>query len=312
MGRVGAALSLVVLLATGLYGIGFWLLDDRGPPPEAIETAALQLRAEARPGDLIFILPRYATRPRQWLGDLEPLTVEDPLLEDFAVHPRAWVFGMFGAAESLRPRMEAAGNALEKTMSPAPGITIDLYRTWADALTVYSFRDHLASGRVHHEKPDGNTACAEWTKQNGQGGDEGRWACPYDREWFYVAPEWHRMGDQLRHCLWAHPPPQGRLVIAYPNVPLGGVIYGRAGHTQNSSLNARAPVHLDVSIGDGPPQRFTFELEDTFRPFMVQTATTGTATVTFAVSTPDAGVNHFCFDAEVRRSTEKQTSHPDR
>ena len=294
-------LTLLLLVATGVYGIGFWLFRDTGPSPDEIERAAKALRSEHQPRDLIFLAPHYATRAREWLGDLEPLAVHDPVREDFAVHPRAWVFGLFDAAEELRPRMIAAGHTLEKTMSPAPGITIDLYRTYADRETVYTFREQLRTARVHHEKNDSNSPCAEWLAQNGQGGNEGRWSCAYDKEWFYVAPEWHRMGDHPRHCLWAHPPNQGRLVIEYPNVPMSGVLYGRAGHTLNSRHHARAPVFLDVAIGKGAPQRFTFELTDYFRPFMVKTATTGTATVTFAVSSPDAGANHFCFDAEMRK-----------
>jgi hypothetical protein len=296
-----SALSFVLLCATGIYGIGFWALHDEGPEPEAIEIAAKALRAEHRRGDLIFLAPFYATRAREWLGDLHPLAVQDPLLEDFAVHPRAWVFGLFESAEELRPRMIAAGHALEKTMTPAPGITIDLYRTFAESETAYAFTEQLRSARVHHETYDGRTPCAEWMEQNGQGGAGGRWSCPQDKEWFYVAPEWHRMGDHPRRCLWAHPPTRGRLVMEYPGVPLSGVLYGRGGHTTNSQHHARAPLFLDVTIGNSAPQRFVFELEDNFRPFMVKTATTGTATISFAVSSPDAGANHFCFDAEMRR-----------
>jgi hypothetical protein len=297
-----SALSLAALALTGVYGTGFWILRDRGPDEDAIERSARALRSEYQPGDLIFLVPHYATRPREWLGDLEPLEVHDPLLEDFAVHPRAWVFGMFGRAEELRERMTRAGHVLEKTLSVAPGVTIDLYRTYADSETTYLFRDHLRDARVLHEKKDGGqAACSEWTKQNGQGADTGRWTCPTDRDWFYVSPEWHRMGDQPRPCLWAHPPSQGRLVIEYPDVPLAGVLYGRAGHTLNSQHYAHAPIFFDVTVGNSAPQRFVFELEENFRPFMVKTATAGTATVTFAVSTPDAGANHFCFDVEMRR-----------
>lgn len=297
-----SALAVLAILGTGLYGTWFWLTVDEGPPAEAIAEAANALRAEHQPGDLIFLVPNYATRAREYLGDLSPLAVQDPLLEDFAVHPRAWVFGLFGAAEALRPRMERAGHTLERTLDlGVSGVTVDLYRTYADQRTVFSFTGNLDRAKVWHEKRDGNTPCSRWLPSNGQGGRFGRWSCPYDQEWFYVAPEWHRMGDHLRFCLWAHPPNQGRLVIRYPDVPLGGTLFGRAGHTLNSHHHARAPVFLDVAVGDEAPQRFAFDLEDHFRPFLVPTSTTGTATVTFAVSTPDAGANHFCFDAETRR-----------
>ena len=298
--EVVSSAALILLAVTGLYGTGFWLFEDEGPTRDQIFSAADRLCTEHRADDLIFLVPSYATRARERLGDLEPLAVKDPLLEDFAIHPRAWVFGLFGEAEKLRPRMLAAGHTLEKTIAEGE-ITIDLYRTYADRTTTYRFRDHLPAARVYHEKQEGNAACDQWMQANGQGASEGRWSCPYDKEWFYVAPEWHRMGDHPRRCLWAHPPTQGRLVITYPNVPLTGQLFGRAGHTLNSRHHARAPIHFDVTVGSSAPQRFIFELEDHFKPFLVKTATTGTATVTFAVSTPDAGANHFCFDVEMRK-----------
>jgi hypothetical protein len=108
------------------------------------------------------------------------------------------------------------------------------------------------------------------------------------------------MGEEVRFCLWSHPPTQGRLVISFPDVPLTGQLYGRAGHTANSSQHAHAPVNLDVEVGQLRPQRFTFELAETFRPFVLDVPNVGTATVTFAVSSPDAGANHFCWVADLR------------
>jgi hypothetical protein len=289
---------MALLVGTGIYGTGFWLTVDEGADPDAIEAAAAALRDEHRPDDLIFLVPHYATRAREHLGDLSPLAVQDPLLEDFDVHPRAFVLGLFGEAEGLRPRMQRAGHTLERTIVSGP-VTVDLYGTRATRRVVFSFRDNLKVARVWHEKDGARAACDQWLATTGQGGAFGRWSCPTDKEWFYVAPEWHRMGDHLRFCLWAHPPAQGRLVIEYAGVPLTGRLFGRGGHTLNSRHHARAPIHLDVAV-EGPPQRFQFELEDHFRPFVVPTSTAGTATVTFAVSSPDNGANHFCFDADMR------------
>lgn len=295
-----AALCLAALLLSGGYGTWFWLARARGPAAADYPKATDLIRSEYRSGDLIFLVPFYATRAREQLGDFEPLTVRDPLLEDFAVHPRAWVFGILGEAEKLRPRMTAAGYRLARSLEPAPGIAVDLYET--GSMTVeYAFMDHLRDARVAHEKDGSRTPCAAWSPTNGQGGPMGRWSCPYDSEWFYVAPEWHRMGEQMRRCMWAHPPNQGRLLVSYPNVPLRGHLYGRGGHTANSSVFARAPVNLEVTVGDLPAQRFKFELKDTDRPFMLSIPETGTATVTFAISSPDAGTNHFCFWADIRR-----------
>lgn len=303
-------LAVVLTLGFGGYGAFFWSARDRGPAPELFPQAAQVIRDGWRRGDLIFLVPFYATRAREHLGDLHPLAVRDPLLEDLAVHPRAWVFGLFGEAEALRPRLLAAGMKLVKSDLSVPGITVDLWETGARSEVRWSFLENLRGARVFHEKDGARTACGEWTDTNGQGGRPelpgdpgrvlGRWVCPYDREWFYVAPEWHRMGDELRLCLWAHPPNEGRLVIEYPAVPMTGELHGRGGHTLNGSLNARAEVNLDVEVRGSSPARFSFALAEHFRPFALVTPGVGTATVTFGVSSPDAGANHFCFVADMR------------
>lgn len=299
-----AALALVVLVLTGVQGIWFWLTVDEGPSPAAVEAASQVIRDGYQTGDLILLVPAYATRAREHLGDLHPLAVLDPLAEDFEAHPRVWVLGLFGQAEALRASFATAGLTLAATDTSAPGITVDRYDTGGRDEVTYDFMAHLKDARVWHEKGSTRTACSQWQDVNGQGGRLGRWACPYDRDWFYVAPEWHRMGDHLRLCLWAHPPNEGRLVIQFPDVPLTGRLVGRAGHTLNGSVNARAAVDLDVAVEPEPAQRFSFELEDTWRPYMLATATATTSTVTFAVSSVDAGVNHFCFTAELRRTRE--------
>lgn len=295
-----AALALIGLLGTGLYGTGFWLTHDAGPSAAEVGLAANALRAEHQAGDLIVLAPAYATRAREHLGDLHPVAPRDPLAEDLDRHPRVWVFGLFEAAEALRPGFEASGFALEKTLAPAPGITVDLWTQPAAARVLTDFVASLPKAKVWHDKGTERVPCDAWVAKNGQGGTLGRWACPYDKDWFYVAPEWHRMGDQLRLCLWAHPPNDGRLVIQFPQVELTGRLHGHAGHTLNASRRARAPIDFDVAIGDAPAQRFVFELADTWRPFSMATATATTSTVTFAVSSSDAGVNHFCFAADLR------------
>lgn len=295
-----ALLALGLLAVTGAQGVWFWLTVDEGASPEAIRSASQVVRAGYQPGDLIFLVPACATRAREHLGDLHPLAVRDPLAEDLEAHPRVWVVGLFGEAEALRPAFAAAHLALAASDSSAPGVTVDRYDTGGRERVAYDFVARLKAARVWHEKGSERVACDQWQPQNGQGGALGRWACPYDKDWFYVAPEWHRMGDHLRLCLWAHPPNEGRLVIQFPGVHLTGRLVGRAGHTLNSSVNARAPIDLDVAVEPEPAQRFTFELADTWRPFILDTAAGVTSTVTFAVSTVDAGVNHFCFAAELR------------
>ncbi len=297
---LGVLFALAAALS-GLYGTVFWLTHDEGPPAEAFPPAARLIRDGYQSGDLILLVPFYATRARELLGDLHPVAPRDPTTEDFRGHRRVWVFGLFGRGIELRERLGAAGLVLEASEAPAPGITVDRYQVAAPWEVRYDFTAHLKEARVYHEYPEGRREpCATWTEKNGQGGLYGRWACPHDAEWFYVAPEWHFMGDHQRLCLWAHPPSQGRLVVSYPNVPLTGHLYGHAGHTLNSSVFARERIDFDVRIGDAVDQRFPIRLEETWQPIALSTPTTGTATVSFAVSSPDAGANHFCFALDLR------------
>lgn len=299
-----AGLALLGLVFTGGYGAYFWLTEDRGPGPAAVRAAAAVVRAEHRKGDLVVLAPFYATRAREYLGDLNPVAPRDPLAEDLEVHPRIWVLGLFEAGDRVAADFEAAGLNRARRSEPAPGVTVDLWTNPKTAEVRYDFLARLRDAKVWHEKGAERVACDQWKTDNGQGGPLGRWACPYDTDWFYVAPEWHRMGDHTRLCLWAHPPNEGRLVMAFPDVPLTGRLFGHAGHTLNASRRARAPIDLDVAVGGQPAQRFVIELSDTWRPFALSTATATTATVTFAVSSADAGINHFCFVADTRTAPE--------
>ena len=296
----------VALLVTGVYGALFWLFRDVGPRPEAIADAARRLRAEYQGGDAIFLVPEYATRARVSLGDLQPIAVRDPLAEDLETYRRVWVFGLFGEAEAARARFQAAGfNVIAASSFVADGVTVDLYAV-EDAATVatetYNFRDRLAEASVFHERNGERVACAQRLGPAGNGPrDAFRWGCPYDSDWFYVGPEWQRMGDRLRLCLWAHPPREGRLLIRYPRVPLSGQIYGRAGHTIIAAAYGRAPIALDVEIDGLPNQRFEVASGDADRPFMMRTPTSGSSTITFGISTADNGANHFCLEASMRR-----------
>lgn len=295
-----AWLFAALTIATGIYGAAFWIFRDRGPPPEAFPPAAALIRQRHQPGDLILLVPFYATRARELLGDLHPIAPRMPLAEDLRKHQRVWVFGLFGEAEALREDAARAGLELLSSHQPSQGITVDLYQVKNPWRVTTDFVEAIERAKVHHEHDGNNEPCQRWDEKNGQGGLHGRWLCPHDSEWFYVAPEWHRMGDHLRLCLWAHPPSSGRLVITFPGVELTGHLFGRGGHTLNASLHAREKIHLDVEVSGQAPQRFDFALDEHWRPFALKTPQGRTGTVAFAVSTPDAGANHFCFEADLR------------
>lgn len=314
-----AVTVMAVGLLLGLQGVGFWLFRDRGPTPDEHREAAAYLRAAYRDGDLIFLVPAYATEAREYLGDLGPRAVRDPLLEDVEPYHRMWSYTLFGEETKLEGRLRGAGHELETRQTFPGGIVVDRYRLEGPASAVrWSLledfegqppgrKPRVLSGafEVEHHRPDGKIdRCDRWLAGSKRGGPGGRFQCPHDGDWLYVGPEWHFMGERPRRCLWAHPPQDGRLMVRIQDVPLAGTLYLRGGHTLNASKRAQAPVYLDVSLvsseGTTPEQRFRFELEDTWRPYRMRTPTTGTATLTLAVSSPNNGANHFCFVADTR------------
>ena len=300
---LGSAFCLVVTLTSGIYGTVFWLGRDQGPTRPQHEQASAALRENYEADELIILLPHYATMAREFLGDLHPVASRKPLALDWSGHRRVWVYALFGAGQNLHPEIEAAGHHHDARVFDEYGITVDVYSVTSSMTTVYSFRDRLKDARVFHELKSGvHEPCDQWSDTNGQGGvGYGRWSCQKDKEWFYVAPQWHRMGDHLELCLWAHPPNEGKLVIQFADVPMNGDLHGFAGHTLNGSLHARAPIDLEVSISGQAPQTFRFELDEYYRRFALETPKARTATVTFKVSTRDAGANHFCFSAGIRK-----------
>lgn len=300
-----AAVVVAAACGLGLHGVGFWLLRDVGPDPDALRSAARHLRARHRPGDGIFILPTYATEIRERFGDLAPRAVRDPLLEeDLELLDRVWVVSSFGAEAEAHRRFVSAGHRpLER--ASFGGVTMDLFALEGPAAEVaWRALDAFRDVEVSHVHPGGRReACKTWVEGAKPGGPGGRWKCAHDGDWLYVGPEWHRMGERPRRCFWAHPPREGHLELRFPEVPPGAVLAGAGGHTLNASTRAQAPVFLDARMGDdGPSQRFVFELEDTWRPFRMRVPTSTQArTLVLSVSSPDNGANHFCFTVDLRR-----------
>ncbi|MEO1232847.1 MAG: hypothetical protein AAFZ18_28520 [Myxococcota bacterium] len=297
-----ATLAVVVSVAMGFQGVGFWLLRDRGPEAAILSEAAQRLRERYRPGDALFILPAYATQIREELGDLGPLAARDPLLEDLESWDRAWVISSFGAEERARTRFEAAGHIHVERVA-FPGLVVDLFSIGGPRADIeWQAAGAVRELEVAHVYPDGRRiACERWVEGAKPGGPGGRWVCPHDSDWLYVGLEWHRMGERPRRCLWAHPPREGRLELRFPEVPPGTVLAGAGGHTLNASRRAQAPVFLDARFGEQATQRFVFELEDTWRPFrMIVPTSTSPRALVLSVSSPNNGANHFCFDATVR------------
>lgn len=292
-------------LAFGVYGTGWFLLQGEGPRPEQFEPAYAHVRAHAGPDDVVFLWPPYATRAREGLGDMDVRAVARPWTEDLEILDRVWLFALYGEGEGVVSRLQQAGLEVEGVERFDGGISVVRLRVPKPAPVAYDFVDRLKDAQVEHRLSGTQTeACDARRARSQQGGSGTRWVCPRNSEWLYVAPEWHRMGEHLRRCLWAHPPDAGELWIRFGGVPLdGGVLVGRAGHTLFSSTHAQASVRLTVQVevdGLQRAQTFEFGLEDTWRPFRLKLPSVGTGTISFAVASDHSGANHFCFEADVR------------
>lgn len=308
MRRASVPSTAVSLILGGGLGLYAWLFYAFGqapdPSPASYQAAADWVRARHRGRAPIYLLPDYATRARIYLGDLAPRAVPDPTQEDLATTEAVHLFALFGAELALKPKLRAIGFSQVAAKDHGP-IRTETWQRSPSHRTRYDFRASLSDARVYHVHGDTETACARWRPpRRGEGPSAvgARFSCPSEAEWFYVGAEWHRMGAHPRLCLWAHPPRDGALVIEYVDVPLHGYLFGRGGHTLNSSLFARAPVDLGIEIEGQAYETQRFALSEHDRSFWVKTATHGVARVRFYVSAPDAGANHFCFDAEIREA----------
>jgi hypothetical protein len=286
-------LATLVACGFGLYGGAFFLLQPRAPAPAVIEAAARRILEQAQPTDLVLMLPSYAQAPRRWLGHLSPVAPERPELEDLEAAKRVWVFGQFGAGAAFAQALAKRGWPSE-TVWDEGGVQVFQLRNPAPWERVWALSEVLDRARLEHLFRGEREPC----ERRSAGPEIG---CTRESDWLYVAPEWHRMGDHLRRCLWAHPPGEGALRLSVGGVPGGGVLRVQGGHTLQSQTRARAPVMMNVQFEGGGGGRLEFALEDTWRPYRIPVPATATGTVSFTVWSPDPGANHFCFVADVRR-----------
>ncbi len=285
-------------MASGLYGTAFFALQPRGPESEALAEQAARLRSQLKPGEPIFLLPAYATEAREMLGDGEVWAVRHPMLQDLETRSRVWLFALFGSETRAERAFQRAGWVAQSGWNAA-GIAVRAFENPSPWEVVDDLSVRVAEAEVFHLLGDGTS---DRCRKVGSGTKH---TCARESEWLYVAPEWHRMGEHPRHCLWAHPPGQGSLRITWTDVPGHGVLVGRGGHTLHSSRHARAPVHMAVDVHSIGQTDLVFELTDTWSPFRIPMAGTArTTTVSFTIWSEDAGANHFCFTADVRRAPE--------
>jgi hypothetical protein len=147
-----------------------------------------------------------------------------------SAHPRLWVLGQPDLPRSDEEGFLAAflpGRTAVGAPRREGALTLTLYANGRYRPRQFVASQAWAKARVYLESPDG-----------------GRRECPFNGQvhrcpgppHLYVAPEWHELLYQPRHCLWMHAPGgKERLVAEFDGVPggtalrlEGGIIFEHA------------------------------------------------------------------------------------
>jgi hypothetical protein len=191
---------------------------------------AERLKAEARPGDAVLLFPWWTERARLYLPPELPVygyLGSDG--DDLRAHPRIWVLGQpelprldeDGFRAAFLPRRTPVGEP-----SHHGPLTLALHQNGRHRPHRFVASEAWRTARVFLESPEGRRACPF----------DGRvHRCPGPPH-LYVAPEWHEILYQPRHCLWMHAPGgPTRLVAEFDGVPggtalrlEGGIIFEHA------------------------------------------------------------------------------------
>ncbi|MGZ3459850.1 MAG: hypothetical protein ACXU86_15245, partial [Archangium sp.] len=192
-------------------------LPGRLPSEQDYRTVADWLRAEARPGDAVLLFPWWTEKARLYLPpELPVYGYLGSDRDDLSAHPRVWVLGQPELPKADDAGFRAAflpGRTAVGTARRAGNLELTLYENGRYRPRRFVASEAYAKARVYLESPDGT-----------------RRDCPFDGSvhrcpgppHLYVAPEWHEIYYQPRHCLWMHAPGgKQRLVAEFDGVPAG-------------------------------------------------------------------------------------------
>jgi hypothetical protein len=151
----------------------------------------------------------------------------------------------------------------------------------------YTLDRHLDDAEKVVQVGDERQPCKEARRGPG-------WRCGQD--WDLVRGGLFSFGYDNRYCVYAHPSPRGPKHVRFADVPLGERLSGFYGLLDTSQGPGK--VHMEVTIDEGPPLRFTAQEVGAAVGFEVKT-TPGTAAVQFTITADRPDWRHFCFNAQV-------------
>lgn len=287
-------LPLSLVVASSLYAAGFWILSPRSlPTAEDVRAAGEHIRANFAAGDAIAVRPWWAARLRETVGDLPWIQVRDLAAEDLSRYARLWVWVHDGYESELGGPFASGTYRLEERRDFGNGALLR-YALPRPARVLYDFRERLQDARVRMFNGQTAMPCPRW--------EQDRFVCT-NRDWNYIGRMIVELGDDPREIIWAHPSDGGPMEVEYTDVPHGATLLVHTGFTPPAArAKEGAPVTLEVEVDGRVAERIVQENRTGFFPALVDLSPFGAGPhrVVFRVSTPHAGMRHFCFTAEVR------------
>lgn len=273
------------LAGAGIGSLVFWLtLDARLPTDDDWKQAHELVTRSSRAGEAIVLAPSWATRGRDFLTSRPVYTLDDHANGELVGVPRVWLVSLDGAprfdVEEARAQLgTSAGQATR-----VGALSVEPFDTGAAAVT-WRLSDEIAEATVAirgaKEQP------CPWRKDHFQ--------CPRGG-WNAVHAGWFEVQEHPMRCIWAHPVGPEPLEIALEGVPAGARLRGRGAFVGQAAAQSGAHVDVEVRRDGRPVGTARFENVMGRQPFEFEWAG---GDVTFAVTTPNSGRRHFCFDAWV-------------
>lgn len=293
--RLVAPVFLVLLVAGLVWTLAFYARLNRATPGQADWVEAARLIAQqARPGDVVAIVPFWATTGERAFVEagLSYRYVRWVAREDWPGHPRLWVVHAHGRFVDRRELLRAGFTSEYEATAGVLGV--ERFSVPGGEVATYRFERELSSARVEQLRGKREQPCTPWLA------DTERFECAPQSTWNYVGRLTREVGFGIRPAIWAHPIQNGSTRIRFENVPLSRRIVVHTALTHHAvALREGAPVLVDVRVNGEqigraiqPNERGWFRHEfayagDDAKPVRVE----------FVIHTQNQARRHFAFDA---------------
>lgn len=247
--------------------------------------------------DALRIHPSWTEAPMPYLQKIgnQLHRQHHPLLEDLQGIQRIWILSETEhLQDALRRLPFEPSPALTERFGTVTAVLIDLPES---TQFPYIFNEHLQEAKVSRYSPGADAVedCKTWDR------NQRRWHCARRDRTFYVGDAVQELGDDPRHCIWAHALPNQRILrIEFPEVPLYNTLRIRAGLERvGSSRVDVTPVDYRVYLNDElileqsiPKDSSTWPAHD------VKTSEQNgqTANVRIEIQSEHERGRHFCFN----------------